>query len=31
MPAQSQRTPDMEVADKKLAALVEKPKDDRAA
>jgi hypothetical protein len=29
--AQSQRTPDMEVADKKLAALVEKPKDDRAA
>ena len=30
-PAQSQRTPDMEVADKKLAALVEKPKDDRAA
>ena len=31
VPAQSQRTPDMEVADKKLAALVEKPKDDRAA
>jgi hypothetical protein len=30
VPAQSQRTPDMQVADKKLAALVEKPKDDRA-
>jgi hypothetical protein len=31
VPAQSQRTPDLEVADKKLAALVEKPKDGRAA
>ena len=30
-PAQSQGMPDMEIADKKLAALVEKPKDDRAA
>ncbi|HLX95614.1 MAG TPA: hypothetical protein VKU37_07710 [Verrucomicrobiae bacterium] len=31
VPAQSQRTPDMEIADKKLAALVEKPKDDQTA
>ncbi|MGA2684222.1 MAG: hypothetical protein ABSF51_04130 [Verrucomicrobiota bacterium] len=31
VPAPSQRTPDLEVADKKLAALVEKPKDGRAA
>jgi hypothetical protein len=31
VPTRSERTPDMEIADKKLAALVEKPKDDRAA
>jgi hypothetical protein len=31
VPTRSQRTPDLEAADKKLAALVEKPEDDRTA